>query len=175
MKSNKLIIAHGAPGCGKTTLAARLHKHFKSPWFEFGWIPEFTHKNPHTEISYRDEEQMSFENLMLVVENYICHGFENVILSDLNDIRIFDIAQRFLSVPHIVSSRICDGWHFGAGLRQRGTHTPFDLGKCATRNCYPPAESLRRTIDIKTVEQYKNGEKLWDFSTSTVLIASGIK
>lgn len=27
----------------------------------------------------------------------------------------------------------------------------------------------------KRVEQYKNGEKLWDFSTSTVLIASGIK
>jgi len=27
----------------------------------------------------------------------------------------------------------------------------------------------------KRIEQYKNGEKLWDFSTSTALIASGIK
>jgi len=34
---------------------------------------------------------MSFENLMLVVGNYIKHGFQNIIISDLNDIRMLDI------------------------------------------------------------------------------------
>ncbi|MCL2812964.1 MAG: hypothetical protein FWD23_00025 [Oscillospiraceae bacterium] len=31
---------------------------------------------------------MSFENLMLVARNYIKHGFENIILSDIRDERI---------------------------------------------------------------------------------------
>jgi ribosomal-protein-alanine N-acetyltransferase len=34
-----LIIVHGAPGCGKTTIAKKLHERYKCPWFEFGWIP----------------------------------------------------------------------------------------------------------------------------------------
>ncbi|MDR2360210.1 MAG: ATP-binding protein, partial [Oscillospiraceae bacterium] len=76
-----LIIVHGAPCCGKSTIAAKLHEHFKSPWFEFGWIPEFRNLNPHTEISCKLEEQLSFENLALVVRNYMKHGFESVILS----------------------------------------------------------------------------------------------
>ncbi|MDD4124744.1 MAG: hypothetical protein PHW77_03330 [Eubacteriales bacterium] len=87
----QVIIIHGSPGTGKTTTASKLHEYYKSPWFEFGWIPEFRNLNPHTEISYRDEEEMTFESLMLVVKNYNRHGFENVIISDLNDIRIFDI------------------------------------------------------------------------------------
>jgi len=98
----KVIVVHGAPGCGKTTVAGLLHQHLKSPWFEFGWIPEFTWRNPHTEISCRDEERMSFENLMLVTQNYIRHGFENVILSDLNDIRMLDIAGEFQRTPHMI-------------------------------------------------------------------------
>ena len=97
-----LIVIHGAPGSGKTTLAGLLHTHLKSPWFEFGWIPEFTQRNPHTDISSREEEQLSFENLMLVTQNYIRHGFEHMILSDLNDVRLLDIAREFHDTPHII-------------------------------------------------------------------------
>ena len=97
-----VIVIHGAPGCGKTTIAGLLHRRLKSPWFEFGWIPEFTRRNPHTEISGREEEQLSFENLVLVVRNYIRHGFENVILSDLNDTRMLDIAREFRGIPHVI-------------------------------------------------------------------------
>ena len=97
-----LIVIHGAPGSGKTTIAELLHAHLKSPWFEFGWIPEFTRRNPHTDISSREEEQLSFENLMLVTQNYIRHGFEHVILSDLNDVRLLDIARKFHVTPHMI-------------------------------------------------------------------------
>ncbi|MDR2614966.1 MAG: hypothetical protein LBC28_00135 [Oscillospiraceae bacterium] len=98
----KLIIVHSAPGCGKSTVAAKLHEHYKSPWFEFGWIPEFRNLNPFTELPCALEEQISFENLVLVAQNYIGHGFENVLLSDLNDIRILDIAKQFRDTAHII-------------------------------------------------------------------------
>ena len=49
-----VILMNGAPGTGKTTVGSLLHEYYKSPWFEFGWIPEFRRLNPHTEISYEE-------------------------------------------------------------------------------------------------------------------------
>lgn len=80
-----VIFITGAPGTGKSTVAAMIHEKLRCPWFEFGWIPEFRNLNPHTEISYEEEERMSFENLMLVTGNYLRHGFENVILTDIRE------------------------------------------------------------------------------------------
>ena len=82
---NKIIVIHGAPGTGKTTVAGLLHEKLKCPWFEFGWIPEFRNLNPHTKIPYAQEEELSFSSLALVAKNYLAHGFESVILTDLPD------------------------------------------------------------------------------------------
>lgn len=90
-----VIFITGAPGTGKSTVAAMLHERMKCPWFEFGWIPEFRNLNPHTEISYEDEERMSFENLMLVTENYLRHGFENVILTDIREEFTDEVREKF--------------------------------------------------------------------------------
>lgn len=96
------IVIHGSPGNGKTTIAQELHKRLESPWFEFGWIPEFQKKNPYTNISQKEEEQMSFENLILVCKNYVKHGYENVLLTDLNDIRMLDIPQVFEGYKYLI-------------------------------------------------------------------------
>jgi broad-specificity NMP kinase len=104
----QVIVIHGAPGCGKTTTASKLNELYKSPWFEFGWIPEFRHLNPHTEMSFKDEEEMTFETLMLVVKNYIRHGFENIILSDLNDIRLLQIPDEFKDFDYIIFTLYSD-------------------------------------------------------------------
>ena len=96
-----LYILRGAPGTGKTALAAELHKTLHCPWFEFGWIPEFRHLNPHTEISYEDECTLSTENLILVTKNYFAHGFEAVIVSDLEDERIPDFADAFSGIADV--------------------------------------------------------------------------
>jgi len=90
-----LIIIHGAPGSGKSTTASLLHKKLRSPWFEFGWISEFRNLNPHTEITWEQETDISFENLVLVVKNYIRHGFKNIIITDIN----FD--SQILRLPEI--------------------------------------------------------------------------
>ena len=93
-----VIIIHGSPGTGKTTTAKALHEKLRSPWFEFGWIPEFRHLNPHTEITWEQEAEISFENLILVVKNYLKHGFKNIILTDIN----FD--SKILSLPCVLFS-----------------------------------------------------------------------
>ena len=96
-----LYILRGAPGTGKTSLAAELHKTLRCPWFEFGWIPEFRNLNPHTEISYEEECSLSTENLILVVKNYFAHGFEAIIVSDLEDERIPDFADAFSGIADV--------------------------------------------------------------------------
>lgn len=90
-----VLFITGCPGSGKSTVAALLHEKLRCPWYEFGWIPEFRQKNPHTEISWEEEEQLSLENLLLVTENYLRHGFENVILTDIREPFTDTVCQRF--------------------------------------------------------------------------------
>ncbi|NLZ45228.1 MAG: hypothetical protein GX896_00890 [Clostridiales bacterium] len=98
------IIIGGSPGNGKTTIATHLHKRLHSPWFEFGWIPEFNNLNPHTKISMSKEELISFENLVMVCKNYKRHGFKNIILTDLVDKRMMDIPIVFNNNTFVIIS-----------------------------------------------------------------------
>lgn len=102
------IFLHGSPGNGKTTLSRKLHEHFESPYFEFGWIPEFRTLNPSMKNSQKDEEQLSFENLILVSMNYNKHGYKNVILTDLDDVRMLDIPQIFSEFNYVILTLYVD-------------------------------------------------------------------
>ena len=86
-----LFIA-GAPGSGKSTLARVLHQRLNSPMFEFAWIPEF---RLDVYNSQAREEALSFENLVWVVKNYVRHGYQDVIVTDLNDLRHRELHLRF--------------------------------------------------------------------------------
>lgn len=88
------IFIAGAPGSGKSTVAAALQKKLNSPLFEFGWIPEFRNRGAET-IGYVEEEVFAFENLTLVTKNYAKHGFKNVIITDLNNHFVEDIPKTF--------------------------------------------------------------------------------
>jgi len=113
-----MILIHGAPGTGKTSVAQVLHERLGSPWFEFGWIPEFRQKGE-AEISYEEEERLSFENLCLVVRNYLRHGFENILLTDLRDpyvrraLRVFArrrllLVTLYCSDEEVLKARVLD-------------------------------------------------------------------
>ncbi|MBQ8402315.1 MAG: AAA family ATPase [Clostridia bacterium] len=80
-----IIFITGAPGSGKSTVAAKLHEKLGCPWYEFGWTPEFRQKNPHTTLTWEEEEALSMENLLLVADNYLRRGFDHVILTDIRE------------------------------------------------------------------------------------------
>lgn len=104
----QLLFLTGAPGSGKSTVAAMLHEKLGSPWFEFGWIPEFRRLNPHTEMSWEEEEALSAENLALVVENYLRHGFENIVISDLSDAKIVQMYEKFGAYERKIIRLFCE-------------------------------------------------------------------
>lgn len=93
------IFIAGAPGSGKSTLAQRLQERLGSPCFEFGWIPEFRLPGPDSQAR---EEALSFENLTFVVKNYVRHGYRNIIVTDLNDIRFREIPRRFARYRYVI-------------------------------------------------------------------------
>jgi chloramphenicol 3-O-phosphotransferase len=97
----QVIVVAGAPGSGKSSLSHRLQAITRSPLFEFGWIPEYRYRS-NGEIPYPEEEQISFENLVLVTRNYVRHGFRAVILTDLEDHRIAQIAEVFSDLDYCI-------------------------------------------------------------------------
>ena len=98
--NKQIIFIAGAPGTGKSTIAKLLQKRLGSPCFEFGWIPEFRKKDSNTSIPYVEEEAIAFENLTLVLKNYIKHGFINIIVTDLEDKRIKELHKHFKNVNY---------------------------------------------------------------------------
>lgn len=98
--NKQIIFIAGAPGTGKSTVANLLQKRLGSPCFEFGWIPEFRKKDSKTSIPYVEEEAMAFENLTLVLKNYIKHGFTNIIVTDLEDKRIKELHKNFKKINY---------------------------------------------------------------------------
>lgn len=101
------IFIAGAPGTGKSTLASALQKNVGAPMFEFGWIPEFRQKGEQ-EIPYEEEESLAFENLTLVLKNYVKHGFNNILITDLRDHVVLTLANVFSEFNYILITLYID-------------------------------------------------------------------
>lgn len=102
------VFLAGAPGSGKSTVAAILQHQLGTPLFEFGWIPEF--RNTGTRVtSYREDEALAFENLALVLKNYARHGYAGILVTDLEDKRIGQLGSVFQGFDFmIVTLRVID-------------------------------------------------------------------
>lgn len=91
-----IIVIGGAPGSGKTTLCRLLQPRLHSPYIDFGWLRQFHLDDMWSNASQR-EEAMSFENLTAIVDNYLRHGYRNIILTDFEDWRLQEFPTHF---PH---------------------------------------------------------------------------
>ncbi len=90
-----LIILSGAPGTGKTTIAWKLKEKLDpTTYIDFGWLREW-HLMRDWSNANQEEEDFAFENLVLVLKNYIKHGYKNIILTDLQDDKILKLAEIF--------------------------------------------------------------------------------
>jgi len=100
----KIIFIAGAPGSGKTTISNKLKiKLNDCPLIDFGWIREF-HLNKSWSNANNKEEQMSFENLVYILKNYIKNGYPYIIVNDLQDRRITEIPEIFNSTNYLIFS-----------------------------------------------------------------------
>jgi len=100
------IFIAGSPGSGKTIISKLLYEKLNHPpLFDFGILRE-----PHLEIDWsnssKKEEQMSFENLIYILNNYVKHGYKNIIVNDLLDFRIKQIPKIFANTNYVIISLI---------------------------------------------------------------------
>lgn len=118
MSALDFLFLHGAPGAGKSSVARRVHERLGTPYFEFGWIPEFRQLR-HEALTYEQEEALSFENLALVLKNYRRRGFDRIVVTDLRDPIVRRVPRVFartnwalltltLSDDELVKARVLD-------------------------------------------------------------------
>lgn len=102
------IFLAGAPGSGKSSVAAAVQCKLGTPLFEFGWIPELRNTGTRT-ISYEEDESLAFENLALVLRNYARHGFKNIIVTDLENKRIEHLGSVLREFDFVIATlRVTD-------------------------------------------------------------------
>lgn len=79
-----IIFLLGAQGSGKTTTARLLKEKLGSPHIDFDWIRGFHLDNKWSDTS-EGEEQMSIDNLLYLLKNYIQHDYKNIIVSGFTE------------------------------------------------------------------------------------------
>lgn len=103
-----LIVISGAPGSGKTVVSNLLKEKLNSPpMIDLGHIRQF-HLDREWKKANKKEEQMSFENLVFIVKNYIKKGYRNVIITDLQDFRVQQIPRIFKKENYVIISLIIE-------------------------------------------------------------------
>lgn len=81
---------------GKTTLGEALKGVLKGPWINFGKLRMF-HLNDlenWTDAS-ESEEALTYVNLVSMTQNYLKHGYWNIVVEDLEDNRVINIMKDF--------------------------------------------------------------------------------
>jgi broad-specificity NMP kinase len=103
-----LIVIAGAPGVGKSTVSHALARSLGSPCLEFSVLRE-PHLDPEWSNASPAEHEMAWENLQFIVRNYLRYGYRNVVVTDLREERVRQVAEVFGDLEYrIVTLVIAD-------------------------------------------------------------------
>lgn len=89
-----LIILGGAPGSGKSTVGELLREEAGFTLIEFGLLRQGHLNNAWTNKS-SEEESMAFENLVFIINNYLKHGYHNILVTDLRNEKMSILREMF--------------------------------------------------------------------------------
>lgn len=110
-----LIVIAGAPGAGKSTVSHALARSLGSPYLEFSVLRQ-PHLDPEWSNASAAEHEMAWESLRFIVRNYLKYGYSNVVVTDLREERVRQVAEVFGDLDYrIVTLVIADE----AELRRR--------------------------------------------------------
>jgi adenylate kinase family enzyme len=103
----------GCPGSGKTTVSRLIYNNRQETWplIDYAHLRTF-HLNRQWTNQSDSEEQMTFENLIFILKNYHRYSYKNILINDLTDKRIEDLAKylphkeyNYLIITLIVNNR----------------------------------------------------------------------
>ena len=100
-----LVILGGPPGSGKSTIGELLREQQGFPLVDFGWLRQ-GHLNNQWSNASDEEEQMAFENLVYIINNYWKHGYKNIIVTDLQEDAIKTLAETFKAKKYKIISLV---------------------------------------------------------------------
>ena len=104
---HQIIFIEGASGIGKSTLAKRLHNHYKGVYIEQFMIPEFITKDGKTEITGREEDETLYRLMVANIKEFANLGYKNIIALDFNPVRFRDIPDEFKGYDYLIIKLIC--------------------------------------------------------------------
>lgn len=101
------IFITGTSGIGKSTLAQNLMAHFKSVVIEQHMVPEFLSRDGVEEMTGTLEELTCWENTKAMAFCFHKLGYQNVIISDLDDLRTADVPIDFRGYRFLTLKLMC--------------------------------------------------------------------
>ena len=105
---HQIIFIDGFSGIGKTTLAKKLHEHYKGVYIEQYMIPDFVTKDGKTEITGREEDETLYRLMVANVKEFAKLDYKNIIALDFNEIRFRDIPVDFKGYDYLILHLVCN-------------------------------------------------------------------
>lgn len=146
------IFITGTSGIGKSTLSQNLMQTLKSVVIEQHMVPEFISRDGIEEMTGELEELTCYENAKAMAFCFHNLGYQNIIVSDIDDLRTADIpidfkGYRFLTIK-LVSSDLHQIQEQMKNRQNNGL-VDYELQKeCNAKNLNRPPLINECTIDI---------------------------
>ena len=118
-----LIIIHGAPGVGKTTIGRILKKQLNGVLLDLDWI-----RSKHLDDAWTNcspaEEELSYRILLRTIAEYIAYGYKDILLNSSDIVSLMSHDAFFRSIDYkIITLTAAD-----AELSRRVVHPERDSG-----------------------------------------------